>query len=94
MKYRFSRALPFIITLIILVYICSIGIKNIFRYNKFKLEYRLLNAQLTKEKQRNIQLKQRLTMLKKPFFWEMIAKQKLGYIKKGETVYKIIRSQK
>ena len=38
----------------------------------------------------NQQLKTQLLQLHKPSFWEMQARQKLGYMKKGEVVYKFV----
>jgi cell division protein FtsB len=65
-----------------------IGIKNIFRYNVFKFEHQQLKQELkTSQKQNNIS-KNELKKLNKKEFWEIQARKKLNFIKKGEQVYK------
>ena len=76
---------------VFLVYICTLGIKNIIRYNVYvKLHHSWSDKQarllddvflLRNEKER----------LTRPHYWEVLSKQRLGYVKKGETVYKVVK---
>ncbi len=79
-------------TIAIFVYICGIGIKNIIRYNSFKLHYTTLIADLRKETHINESFKNQLLAMNETGYWELKAKEQLGYVKPGETVYKLISS--
>ena len=78
------------ITFCLFVYVCSLGIKNIIRYNGFKLQYADLVSELKKETRLNRTYKNQLLDMKTKTYWETKAREKLGYVKPGETVYKLI----
>lgn len=84
------RTLSYAITGILLIYFCSIGVKNFFRYNMFEKDYKHRLAVLNAEIERNNRLKHQLVALEDPDFLEYQIREKLGYIREGETVYKII----
>ena len=77
-------------SIFILVYISTIGIKNIVRYNGFSLEYNnlVLDYEQAKEKQRRFNLI--LGSIQKDGHIELLAKERLGYIKKNEKMIKFI----
>tara|TARA_B100002051_G_C16386892_1_gene463281 strand:- start:95 stop:388 length:294 start_codon:yes stop_codon:yes gene_type:complete len=77
----------FIITCFLLIYILAIGINNIFRYNKYQLQYNEIEMKLINEKIKNKELINELKKTKKEEYWELKAKQELGYIKSNEKVF-------
>ena len=85
------NSLFYIFTSAAFIYIFFIGIKNIFRYNIFKQEHDILQAQLLKESQINTNLKSQIQALDTPEYWEMQAREKLGFIISGERVLKPIQ---
>ena len=77
-------------TIALFCYVCTIGIKNFFRYNAFKAEYNSLLTSLEKETRLKEYYENYLVNMQKTEFWELVAKKHLGFIKKGEVVYKLI----
>ena len=73
-----------------MVYVCCIGIKNIFRYNKFKLEAEQSRLQLEKLTLQRELYQKELQSMQDDQYWEFLAKKRLGYVKPGEIVYKIV----
>lgn len=82
----------FFITIIILIYVTSIGIKNFFRYNIFKSEYKAVLTDLNQEKIRNTSLKTEQNQMKLEDYWELEIRKKLNNIKAGEEVYKFVKN--
>jgi cell division protein FtsB len=80
-----------VISVMVLLYICSIGIKNIIRYNGFELEYQLLLSQINSETQKNRAYKKQLISLKEDVYWEMEAKNRLGFVRPGEQIYRMAK---
>ncbi len=72
---------------IIFIYVCGIGVKNLFRYNMFLSEYKELEKSFYETQVLNQQLKQRLLQIEDVSFLEMQIKKKLGYVHDGEIVY-------
>jgi cell division protein FtsB len=72
------------------VYTASIGIKSVFRYNSFKLDFQKNKARYEAVLARNAQLKLDVQKLCDNEYWEMQARQRFGYVKKGEIVYRFI----
>mgnify|MGYP003330267889 CR=1 FL=1 len=85
----FKSLLLFAVSIILFVYVCGIGVKNVFRYNKLRLDYARNLTALENEKQLNRKYKNQLTRMKSPRYWELAAKRDLGYVRKGEQVYKL-----
>ena len=77
-----------VLTFLLLVYVCSIGIRNIFRYNTFRLDYLSAVSVLEYEKKRQQQFQQQLKQMEHNHYWELRAKQ-LGFRSKNEYVYKL-----
>jgi cell division protein FtsB len=77
------------VTLLLFIYVCSLGIKNIIRYNGHNLQYEQSLADLKKETRLNRSYKNTLSAMKENAFWELKARQDLGYAKPGEVVYRI-----
>ena len=87
MKNSF-RNLVFVSSLFCLFfYVCSIGIKNIYRYNVFLNEYKTLQKDYHLVQKRNQLLKQQLVQIEDMDYLEEEIKKKLGYIHEGEVVY-------
>lgn len=90
MKRGWGNRLFFVITISLFVYICGIGINNIFRYNAFRSELAEQQRVLMLENRSNQLYKRQLSQLEAPGFWEYQAKIRLGYVLPGEVVYKVI----
>ena len=75
----------------VLVYISTIGIKNIVRYNRISLEYNVLKKQYDSVSQKQVFFKSQLNSLKEELYLEYLAKERLGYVKKNERVIKFIQ---
>lgn len=80
----------FVLVGILTIYLAGIGIKNIFRYNRFQLEAQSLVAELQKETIHQTAYKQELEAMRQPEYWQQLAQKRLGLVNKGEAVYKII----
>ena len=87
---NYFRFLMVLGSVFVLVYICTIGIKNIVRYNGFSLEYNnlVLEYEQVKEKQRRFKFI--LGSIQKDGHIELLAKERLGYVKKNEKMIKFI----
>ncbi len=75
------------------LYICGIGIKSVFRYNAFHREHAQLQRELRLVSKQNNYYKALLSRRNNPEFWELHAKQRLGYVKDGEYVYKAVQEK-
>ena len=87
---KLFRAAGALLSIIVFVYICCIGIKNVFRYNGLKQHYAALKIETTKSEQFNQKLKHNLAAMENPSYWELDAKQRLGYVYKHEEMIKVI----
>jgi cell division protein FtsB len=76
------------------IYISYIGIKNVFRYNAFKRDYEQVVDKLGLLAQKNTQYKQKLLSMGQNKFWEKEAKLKLGFVKQGEEIYRLVDIKK
>jgi cell division protein FtsB len=85
----FQNILLFGVTIVIFVYICSIGMRNIFRYNKFKRSYDETVFELNIEQKKYQKFKQILADMKSLDYWELQGKKRLGFVKNDEIVYVI-----
>jgi hypothetical protein len=90
-KPLFSFSL-FIVTITLLIYVTSIGIKNFFRYNRFKSEYNTVLVNLNEEKSRQRLFNTELAQFSSNDYWELEIRQKLHYVQQGEEVYKFIKA--
>jgi len=86
---KIRNLLFFILSVILLTYTFFIGIKNIFRYNKLKVQYEKVVMKYQTELQKKEEYKVQIDQMKFQDFWELQAKQKLGYVKQKEIVYKL-----
>lgn len=93
MRMRLFERIHLLFVCILLVYTAYIGIKNLFRYNTFKIEHSLLQEEHVRVIKHNSEYKMALNSLENPRFWEALAKQKLGLRVKGERIYKIRQDQ-
>jgi cell division protein FtsB len=83
------------IAYLFLVYLCLgytffIGLKNVFRYNIFEREVSNLVIEYEKYVSENESLKTKIIEMEDDLYWEMQARKRLGYILKGEVVYKFV----
>lgn len=90
---RLFERIHLLFVCILLMYTAYIGIKNLFRYNTFKIEHNRLQAEQISVIKQNSEYKIALNSLDNPRFWEALAKQKLGLRAKGERIYKIRQDQ-
>lgn len=71
------------------MYVCSIGIRNVFRYNAFKIEYLDAYQHYEDELKKKEWYEFQINAQTRESFWEEKAKMELGYVKNGEVVYKL-----
>jgi len=76
-------------TIVLLFYVCSIGIHNVFRYNAFKFEYLDALAKYESEVKKKEWYEFQINAQDRESYWEEKAKMELGYVKNGEVVYKV-----
>jgi len=81
-------SLTLVFTAIAFVYVCVIGIENIFRYNDFKTRLAIATTSLEKEKLKAKTLNETTVESRSPLFWEELARTQLGFTKPDEVVYK------
>ncbi len=74
---------------ILLVYVSCIGIRNIFRYNRFKIDHDHAIEQLDFARKKNEHLHRQLKQLDDKAYWRLKAKE-IGFIAKGDVVYKVL----
>ena len=79
-----------IFTGLLIIYTTYIGLKNVFRYNQFKIEYKRLQQQSADEAKLNQTYKQQEQAMQVPGYWELQAKKRLGWINPGEQVIKLV----
>lgn len=72
------------------LYFATIGIRHIFLFFESKNEVVFLNEMLEKQKQENARLIEEEENLNFDFYWEYLARKQLGFVKRDETVYKIL----
>jgi len=84
-----KHTVGFTLALSMLLYISGIGIKNIIRYNDFRIRYARITQQLAYETQRKQEYSYTMRDMSSLSFWEVKTKERLNYKAKGETAYKI-----
>ena len=89
-RRAFFRISFFCFTLVVFLYVCCIGIKNVFRYNTYKSAHVLKENELEAVRQKNTQLKQDLLDMESEHYWELQVKERLGWVKSGEVEYRIL----
>ncbi len=72
------------------MYVIYIGVINLFRYNSFKMEYQKKMVTYNEALQKNRDYKLALAGMKTQDYWELQAKERLGYVKSGEVLYRIV----
>ena len=87
MNYSFRLIILNIVTLSLLIYICYIGIKNIFRYNVLTREYKIMSNNLIEQKNMYNIINHNISLSTKPWYWHYLAKKELGYVHKYETIF-------
>lgn len=75
-------------TILVFLYICGIGIKIVFRYNIFRMDYKRALSEYNAVLEENHKYEILLSKMQDDHYWEINARQKLKYIKPGEEVYK------
>ena len=88
---RVIQTITLVVSISIFTYICTLGIKNIIRYNGFGKELSQVQSELKQEQTLQEELNYKIQSLEKKSTWELLAKQQLGYVKKDERVYKVVR---
>ncbi len=88
LKVKLFSPFTLILTVFLILYLGTIGIKSFFRYNVFKKEQQALFVELAEKKKQNEILKCEYKNLKEKAYLEFIIRKSLAYIKPGERVYK------
>lgn len=86
----FRLVLLNVITLFLFIYICCIGIKNVFRYNVLSREYKVMSNKLIKQQKIYQLLSREVSLSKVSSHWHFLAKKELGYIHPNESVYFVL----
>lgn len=94
MRTKSAQALLTALTCLATTYIFFIGLKNIFRYNTFKLEKARIIQRHASLLNLNQNLHARLQEMNSETYWEFQARRQLGYIKPGEKTYKLVYKYK
>ena len=90
MKAPVANGVFFVLSLLLFLYVCGISVKNIFRYNTFKMEHRELSAVVNKERRTHERLQIQILRLGTSDFWEIEARQRLGMTRPGEKIYQFV----
>ncbi len=88
---RLRNVFFFTLSVLLLTYTIFIGIKNIFRYNKLRVQYDRTVSRYHIELEKKERYKTEIAQMQSQDFWELQAKQKLGYIKTKEVVFKLVK---
>ena len=88
-KDALSRLVLLGTTVVLLVYVSCIGIRNVFRYNRFKIDCDQALQQLDFSQKKNDHLHRQLKQIDDNSYWDLKAKE-IGYIAKGDVVYKVL----
>lgn len=88
MSAGFKKIIVLGIPILLTVYVCDIGIQNIVRYNRFKFELKENEQKLKHAFTKHQFFANQIAQMETPEYWELSAKKRLGFIKKGEVVYK------
>ncbi len=86
MKFDFKSFIFFII----LFYLIFLIRNDLLRYQSLKNEHSELKGSLTREEALKKELEKEFSSLKQNSYIEELAREKLGLIKKGEVLYKIV----
>ena len=92
MTFFSKRFVCVFIGAILIVYVFCIGIKNIFRYNRYRVEYNSLMDEYRFETLKHDDYRQKVEEMKTTPFWEFHARKRLNYVYSGEVVYNFIVS--
>jgi cell division protein FtsB len=88
---RFRNLFFFTLSVILLTYTFFIGIKNIFRYNKLRVQYEKTLVRYESELEKKERFKTQIAQMQSQDFWELQAKSQFGFVKKDEVVYKLVK---
>jgi len=78
----------------LIIYISSSVIRGVINNLRILNGYNHVLAELDREEVKNRELKKKLFQTQQNKHVELLARQKLGLVKKGEIVYKIVYSEK
>ena len=72
------------------LYFAIIGIKHFFLYFQLKHDIAFLSQKKERLENQEKALLQEYKHLNSEAYWEYLARKELGFVKKGETVYKLL----
>ncbi len=84
------KYLKYALVIFFSIYLGSSVIRGLINNKRIIKSYDHVLAELAYEKQRNKDLKMQLVMTENPEHIELLARRKLGLVKNGEIVYKIV----
>jgi hypothetical protein len=88
-KLSLSSVVLLCTTGILLVYVSCIGIRNSFRYNRYKIEHNYAIEQLDLARKKHANLHRHLAQIEDRAYWELKARE-IGFIAQGDVVYKVL----
>lgn len=77
----------------LIFYLVFLGIRGAWHQHRLYYRYHKLLQQIEQAKEQNIQLKSKIARLQDPRYLEFLARDRLGLVKPGEKVYKLIESE-
>jgi len=80
----------YFIIVFLIVYVSSSLSKGLINNQKMIKGYKHVVMELDREKLRNRELKDKITLTQDSAYMELLARKKLGLVKKDEIVYKIV----
>ena len=82
------------LSVLLSIYILTISGQTLVRTRRILAEQQDTQHRLLQEKKRNETLNRQMKVLHTDDYLENLARQKLGLVKSGEVVYKIVKNQK
>ena len=81
-------------TILAIVYVLVLCVKNMLRYNQYKNEHAQIYRTYTTAVALNRDYNEQLRGMQKPGYWEDLIATRLGYVRQGEDVYWVLEPSK
>ncbi len=79
--------------ILIVLYLLVQGARGLWRQGEMVIRYQNLKKEITLEQDQQEQQKRRIDRLQDPRYIELIARDRLGLVKRGEKVYKLVEPE-
>lgn len=80
-----------IFMIVVMVYLGVLIFKSYFKIRQLKERLNGLEQELASQQKTNAELKEKLVELEDKYYLEKLAREKLGLVKQGEVVFKIVK---